>query len=67
MRSTMLCSSAPSAKLAKPSGVSKEDQNLLKKLRSDMLSTIEYAPVWVIMAVALALGIGTMIGWRRVA
>ncbi len=43
-------------------GVSKEDQNLLKKLRSDMLSTIEYAPVWIIMAVALALGIGTMIG-----
>ncbi|MCM4276299.1 inorganic phosphate transporter, partial [Escherichia coli] len=38
-----------------------------KKLRSDMLSTIEYAPVWIIMAVALALGIGTMIGWRRVA
>ena len=36
-------------------------------LRSDMLSTIEYAPVWIIMAVALALGIGTMIGWRRVA
>ncbi|WP_252343188.1 transposase, partial [Escherichia coli] len=40
---------------------------LLKKLKSDMLSTIEYAPVWIIMAVALALGIGTMIGWRRVA
>ncbi|MVP65373.1 anion permease [Salmonella enterica subsp. enterica serovar Bovismorbificans] len=33
----------------------------------DKLSTIEYAPVWIIMAVALALGIGTMIGWRRVA
>ncbi|SUX62134.1 low-affinity inorganic phosphate transporter [Citrobacter amalonaticus] len=32
-----------------------------------MLSTIEYAPIWIIMAVALALGMGTMIGWRRVA
>lgn len=32
-----------------------------------MLSTIEYAPVWIIMAIALALGVGTMIGWRRVA
>ena len=63
----MLCISDTSAKLAKLPGVSKEDQNLLKKLRSDMLSTIEYAPVWIIMAVALALGIGTMIGWRRVA
>ena len=48
-------------------GVSADDQRLLKKLKSDMLSTIEYAPVWIIMAVALALGIGTMIGWRRVA
>ncbi len=27
---------------------------------------IEYALVRIIMAVALALGIGTMIGWRRV-
>ena len=42
-------------------------QRLLKKLKTDMLSTIEYAPIWIIMAVALALGIGTMIGWRRVA
>ncbi len=33
-----------------------------------MLSTIECAPVWIMaMAVALALGIGTMIAWRRVA
>nr|VUD25339.1 low-affinity inorganic phosphate transporter [Salmonella sp. NCTC 7297] len=48
-------------------GVSSDDQRLLKKLKTDMLSTIEYAPVWIIMAVALALGIGTMIGWRRVA
>lgn len=47
--------------------MSADDQRLLKKLKSDMLSTIEYAPVWIIMAVALALGIGTMIGWRRVA
>ncbi|HAL9168053.1 TPA: hypothetical protein H7U66_001581 [Escherichia coli] len=36
-------------------------------LTNALLSTIEYAPVWIIMAVALALGIGTMIGWRRVA
>ncbi|EGP6251858.1 TPA: anion permease [Escherichia coli] len=67
LRRIMLCISDTSAKLAKLPGVSKEDQNLLKKLRSDMLSTIEYAPVWIIMVVALALGIGTMIGWRRVA
>ena len=53
--------------MAKLPDVSADDQRLLKKLKTDMLSTIEYAPIWIIMAVALALGIGTMIGWRRVA
>lgn len=67
MRRIMLCVSDTIDKVVKMPGVSADDQRLLKKLKSDMLSTIEYAPVWIIMAVALALGIGTMIGWRRVA
>ncbi|MDU7305138.1 MAG: inorganic phosphate transporter [Escherichia coli] len=67
LRRIMLCVSDTIDKVVKMPGVSADDQRLLKKLKSDMLSTIEYAPVWIIMAVALALGIGTMIGWRRVA
>ena len=67
MRRIMLCVSDTIDKVVKMPGVSADGQRLLKKLKSDMLSTIEYAPVWIIMAVALALGIGTMIGWRRVA
>ncbi len=67
MRRIMLCVSDTIDKVVKMPGVSADDQRLLKKLKSDMLSTIEYAPVWIIMAVAVALGIGTMIGWRRVA
>ncbi|MGO2369794.1 MAG: inorganic phosphate transporter, partial [Serratia sp. (in: enterobacteria)] len=27
----------------------------------------EYAPIWIIVAVALALSLGTMVGWQRVA
>ncbi|MDU7374352.1 MAG: inorganic phosphate transporter PitA, partial [Klebsiella michiganensis] len=57
LRRIMLCISDTTDKVAK----------LPEKLKTDMLSTIEYAPIWIIMAVALALGIGTMIGWRRVA
>ena len=38
----------------------------LKKLRKDLVATTEYSPFWVILLVALALGLGTMIGWRRV-
>ena len=67
MRRIMLCISDTTDKVAKLPEVSGDDQRLLKKLKTDMLNTIEYAPVWIIMAVALALGIGTMIGWRRVA
>ncbi|MEX3020389.1 inorganic phosphate transporter PitA [Kluyvera sp. STS39-E] len=67
LRRIMLCISDTTDKVAKMPEVNAEDQRLLKKLKTDMLSTIEYAPVWIIMAVALALGIGTMIGWRRVA
>ncbi|EHY2961713.1 inorganic phosphate transporter, partial [Escherichia coli] len=29
--------------------------------------TVEYAPIWIIISVALALSIGTMVGWKRVA
>ena len=67
MRRILLCIADTTDKVAKLPEVNGEDLRLLKKLKTDMLSTIEYAPIWIIMAVALALGIGTMIGWRRVA
>lgn len=67
VRRILLCISDITDKVTKQPDVSAEDQRLLKKLKGDMLSTIEYAPIWIIMAVALALGLGTMIGWRRVA
>jgi low-affinity inorganic phosphate transporter len=38
----------------------------LKNLRKDLTATTEYAPMWVIIAVALALGLGTMMGWKRI-
>lgn len=59
----MLCIFDIFVKLVKLSGVSKEDQNLLKKFCSDMLSIIEYVLVWIIMVVVLVFGIGIMIGW----
>ncbi len=38
----------------------------LKKLRAEFRGLTEYAPDWVIACVALALGAGTMVGWRRI-
>jgi PiT family inorganic phosphate transporter len=39
---------------------------ILASARGDLREAIEYAPTWVIGAVALALGVGTMIGWKRI-
>jgi PiT family inorganic phosphate transporter len=38
----------------------------LKSQTSKMKSHIEYAPLWVIVMISLSLGIGTMIGWKRI-
>jgi low-affinity inorganic phosphate transporter len=67
LRRSLLCIADTSERMAKLPTLSEQDQRLLKKLREDLLNTIEYAPVWIIIAVALALSIGTMVGWRRVA
>ncbi|HEY4015473.1 MAG TPA: inorganic phosphate transporter [Polyangiaceae bacterium] len=38
----------------------------IKKDRSTLRSSIDYAPAWVIGLIAISLGIGTMIGWKRI-
>ena len=47
-------------------GLPSREKSDLKKLHQDLISTTEYSPFWVILAVALALGLGTMVGWKRV-
>ena len=67
LRRLLMCISDTADKTAKLPSVPAEDQRFLSKLKGDMLNTVEYAPVWIIIAVALALSLGTMVGWRRVA
>ena len=38
----------------------------LQALRSALDATTHFIPVWVKIAVALALGLGTVVGWRRI-
>jgi PiT family inorganic phosphate transporter len=38
----------------------------LDALQGGLKKAVEYIPIWVKAAVALALGLGTMIGWRRI-
>lgn len=66
-RRILICLSDTVAHVAKRPEVSSEDKRYLNSLKNNLLETVEYAPIWIIIAVASALAIGTMIGWRRVA
>ena len=51
---------------AKTPAFSPEEWEALKNYKSKVDKSIKYIPDWVKVAVALALGLGTMVGWRRV-
>ena len=42
------------------------DKKALEQLRSQMRGVVDFVVTWVIVAVALALGVGTTVGWKRV-
>jgi phosphate/sulfate permease len=46
--------------------LTQDKQLILQSARARMRGSIEYAPTWVLVAVALALGGGTMVGWKRI-
>jgi inorganic phosphate transporter, PiT family len=46
--------------------LSGEDRGKLARSRAGLRSAVYYAPDWVLIAVATALGSGTMIGWKRI-
>lgn len=66
VRTQLICLADTAKKADKLTGVSATEKQRVKSLLKDLTATTEYAPLWVIVAVALALGLGTMIGWKRV-
>ena len=66
VRSKLLCLDDAAKKASMLPRLSADDKQMLQNLRQDLTTTTEYAPTWVIIAVALSLGVGTMVGWRRV-
>lgn len=66
VRQWLLCIDDSAKKIAKQGAFSRQEIADLNRLRKDLTATTEYAPLWVIVAVALALGFGTMLGWRRI-
>jgi len=66
VRRYLLCLDDTAKKVARMENLPARDHRDLQRLRADLTATTEYSPLWVIVAVALAIGIGTLVGWRRV-
>lgn len=43
-----------------------DDREMLSASLNNISSYTDYAPYWVVMLIALSIGIGTMIGWKRI-
>src|SRR5712672_705759 len=50
----------------KESDLNKEDVAALNAYKGSLDSATKFIPTWVKIAVAIALGLGTMIGWKRI-
>ena len=50
----------------KADGFSDDDMAKLKAMRGSLDSGTRFIPTWVKVSVAIALGLGTMVGWKRI-
>ncbi|MCU4399644.1 inorganic phosphate transporter [Acinetobacter pittii] len=69
IRNDMYLSTTTFKRLDKVDALPKMDDSqkkLVKEYRSSLDSFLQYIPTWVKVAVALALGLGTMVGWKRI-
>jgi len=47
-------------------GLTPEETKKLATERKALRAITDYAPTWVLVAIALSLGVGTMVGWKRI-
>ncbi|HKX80490.1 MAG TPA: inorganic phosphate transporter [Novosphingobium sp.] len=50
----------------KPAGISEADVEVLNGYKASLDAGTRFIPTWVKVAVAFALGLGTMVGWKRI-
>lgn len=46
--------------------ISHSESELIKKEMKKIKGITDYSPTWVIMMIAISLGVGTMVGWKRI-
>jgi PiT family inorganic phosphate transporter len=66
LRTAIYLTTETIGKLAKNHKISDSEAASLLKYKAALDKTTKYIPVWVKFAVAIALGFGTMIGWKRI-
>jgi PiT family inorganic phosphate transporter len=66
LRTAIYLTSETIGKLNKDHHLSSDEMAPLSKYKAALDRTTKFIPVWVKFAVALALGFGTMIGWKRI-
>ena len=68
VRNDMYLASETIRLLARDAGLalSKDDADLMRLYKADLDASTRFLPIWVKVAVAIALGLGTMVGWKRI-
>jgi inorganic phosphate transporter, PiT family len=67
VRTSLYLTSEALGKLVKQNKLTDADERAAaSKLKKEMDSVTKFIPTWVKLAVAIALGLGTMIGWKRI-
>lgn len=46
--------------------ISVEDHRKLSSNKEELSKLVDFAPLWVILTISISLGLGTMIGWKRI-
>ncbi len=66
LRSSIYLVSETLGKLARDPSLDPSEASILLQYRSALKQVIQFIPIWVKTAVALAMGLGTMVGWKRI-
>jgi PiT family inorganic phosphate transporter len=66
LRGAIYLTTATISKLVKDHKLTEGEDGAFKKYKTALDKLTQFIPIWVKVAVALALGLGTMVGWKRI-
>ncbi|UKT65875.1 inorganic phosphate transporter [Pedobacter mucosus] len=61
-----LVASIKEVRSSKDLKLDKYNDEILMSSQKELSNVVDFAPIWVILTISIALGLGTMIGWKRI-